>query len=296
MILLAGFKALLSRYTGQEDVVIGTPLANRNHLELEPLIGLFANTLVLRTDLGGDPTFRELLARVRETCLGAYAHPDMPFEKLVEDLHPARALGRNPLFEISFVFQGAGEWTTVSSVTVASPFELTLFVRDRPDGTLGATLQYSRDLFEPETVARLMASLSNAAARRAGRSRPPAVDASAHRRCRGPPVADRLERHGRQLSAGAVDPGVLRGPGRRGSRRRGAACSTAGRVTYEELDRRANRLAHHLRAAGVGTEHVVGVVDGPLAGDDRRPARDREGGRRLRALRPARTARAPGVP
>src|SRR6185436_18566447 len=130
--------------------------AHRNHLELEPLIGPFANTLVLRTDLGADPTFRELLARVRETCLGAYAHPDMPFEKLVEDLHPARALGQNPLFEISFVFQGAEEWTAASSVTVASPFELTLFVRDRPDGTLGTTLQYARDLFESETIARLM--------------------------------------------------------------------------------------------------------------------------------------------
>jgi hypothetical protein len=156
MTLLAAFKALLGRYTGQDDVVVGTPLAHRNHVELEPLIGLFANTLVLRTDLGGDPPFREALARVRETCLGAYAHPDLPFERLVEDLQPVRALGQNPLFEISFVFQGAGEWTAPSSVTVASPFEITLFIRDRSDGTLGATLQYARDLFESETIARLM--------------------------------------------------------------------------------------------------------------------------------------------
>ena len=159
MVLLAGFKALLNRYTGQDGRRHRHAAGQSQPPELEPLIGLFVNTLVLRTDLGGDPTFRELLARVRETCLGAYAHPDMPFEKLVEDLQPARALGQNPLFEISFVFQGARRagprW---SSVTVSSPFELTLFARDRVDGTLGATLQYARDLFEAETVARLMRS------------------------------------------------------------------------------------------------------------------------------------------
>ena len=258
MVLLAGFKALLSRYTGQEDVAIGTPLAHRNHLELEPLIGLFANTLVLRTDLGGDPTFRELLARVRETCLGAYAHPDMPFEKLVEDLHPARALGQNPLFEISFVFQGAGEWTTVSSVTVASPFELTLFVRDRPDGTLGATLQYARDLYEPETVARLMASY---------RMLLHGALADPDRRLSTLPLTDDAEAHRLLIDWNATAASYPR-------ERSISACFETqvdaaphavalvfdgGSVTYEELDRRANRLAHHLRAAGVGAEHVVGV-------------------------------------
>jgi len=258
MILLAGFKALLSRYTGQEDVVIGTPLANRNHLELEPLIGLFANTLVLRTDLGGDPSFRELLARVRETCLGAYAHPDMPFEKLVEDLHPARALGQNPLFEISFVFQGAGESTAVSSVTVASPFELTLFVRDRPDGTLGATLQYARDLYDPETVARLMASY---------RTLLHGALADPDRRLSTLPLIDDAEAHRLLIDWNATAVGYPRDlsiPACFETQVDAAPHTVAlvfdgGSLTYDELDCRANRLAHHLRAAGVGAERVVGV-------------------------------------
>jgi aspartate racemase len=258
MTLLAGFKALLSCYTGQEDVVIGTPLANRNHLELEPLIGLFANTLVLRTDLGGDPTFRELLARVRETCLGAYAHPDMPFEKLVGDLQPTRALGQNPLFEISFVFQGAGEWTAASSVTVASPFELTLFVRDRPDGTLGATLQYARDLFEPETVARLMRSY---------RTLLHGVLADPERRLSALPLLDDAEAQRLLIDWNATAVGYPRQQSIQAcfeSQVDAAPHAVAllfdgGSVTYDELDRRANRLAHHLRAMGVGAERVVGV-------------------------------------
>jgi amino acid adenylation domain-containing protein len=258
MTLLAGFEALLSRYTGQEDVVVGTPIANRNHVELEPLIGLFANTLVLRTDLSSDPTFRELLARVRETCLGAYAHPDMPFEKLVEDLQPARALGQNPLFEISFVFQDAGEGTDVSFLPVASPFELTLFVRDRLDGRLGATLQYARDLFEPETIARLMGHY---------RSLLQGVLADPEGRLSALPLLDDAEAH-RLL----VDWNATAAPYPR--QQSIPACFEAqvdatphavalvfegGTLTYDELDRRANRLAHHLRALGVGAEGVVGV-------------------------------------
>ena len=105
MTMLAAFQVLLQGYTNQDDLVIGTPIANRNRLETEGLIGFFVNTLVLRTGLSGNPTFRDLLRRVREVCLGAYAHQDLPFEKLVEELHLARDLSRNPLFQVMFVLQ-----------------------------------------------------------------------------------------------------------------------------------------------------------------------------------------------
>ncbi|MCP4656467.1 MAG: non-ribosomal peptide synthetase, partial [bacterium] len=105
MTLLAAFQALVARYAAQDDVTVGTAVANRNRAETEGLIGFFVNTLLLRTDLHGDPTFRELLDRVREVTLGAYAHQDLPFEKVVEDLQPQRDLSRQPLFQVMFVLQ-----------------------------------------------------------------------------------------------------------------------------------------------------------------------------------------------
>ena len=107
MTLLTAFQSLLHRYTGQDDIVVGTPIANRNRAEIEGLIGFFVNTLVMRTDTSGNPVFRELLKQVRKTTLEAYAHQDLPFEKLIQELHPERDLSRNPLFQVMFALQNA---------------------------------------------------------------------------------------------------------------------------------------------------------------------------------------------
>lgn len=163
MLLLTAFQALLARYSGQEDVAIGTPIANRTHVEFEGLIGFFANTLVMRTDLSGNPTFRTLLKRVRDVCLGAYTHQDMPFEKLVEILQPERDMSRTPLFQVLFAFQKASqpalhltglvaEWLPIESQT--AKFDLSLFVQEADDGLLCA-LEYNTDLFEKDTISRL---------------------------------------------------------------------------------------------------------------------------------------------
>jgi non-ribosomal peptide synthetase component F len=120
MTLLAAFQTLLYRYSGQEEIVVGTDIANRNREEIEPLIGFFINQLVMRTDLSGAPTFRELLQRVREVCLGAYAHQDLPFEKLVEELQPERDPSRSPLFQVKLVLQTAtaGEPDRISELSL----------------------------------------------------------------------------------------------------------------------------------------------------------------------------------
>jgi amino acid adenylation domain-containing protein len=167
MTLLAAFKILLARYSGQEDIVVGTPMAGRTHTEFEGLIGCFLNTLVLRTDLSGEPTFRELVTRVRETALGAYAHQDLPFERLVEELQPARSLIQNPIFQVLFQ---AGDTQAVSTPGgtlrldgievsrartggIGAKFDLSLRVRERPGGL---SCSCTGKALSPETLAHLL--------------------------------------------------------------------------------------------------------------------------------------------
>lgn len=164
MTLLAAFDVLLYRYTGQPDVVVGTPTANRNRAELADLIGFFVNTLVLRCDLSGNPTFRELLGRVRATALGGFAHQDMPFEALVEALHPARDPSRNPLFQVMFILQNIPQgaaWEfpelTLSQFEFAgetAQFDLLLSLAETAGG-LSGQVTYSADLFTADTAARM---------------------------------------------------------------------------------------------------------------------------------------------
>jgi amino acid adenylation domain-containing protein len=167
MTLLAAFQALLYRYTGSEDIAVGSPIGSRDRTELEGLIGLFLNTLVLRTHLAGNPTFTELLKRVREVALGAYAHQDLPFELLVEELQPQRNLSHTPLFQVMFVLQNAPmsalelPGLTLSYLPVDSgavKFDLTLDMVETVEGIV-ATFEYNTDLFQESTIKRMAGHL-----------------------------------------------------------------------------------------------------------------------------------------
>jgi amino acid adenylation domain-containing protein len=164
MTLLAAFQVLLARYTGQSDISVGSPIANRTHAEIEGLIGFFVNTLVLRTNLSGNPSFQDLLAGVREVTLGAYAHQDLPFEKLVEVLQPERDLSRSPLFQVVFFLRNCSAGSeelagvTLQSLeeeSVTAKFDLTLSMTETEQG-LHAKVEYNTDLFEASTVSRLL--------------------------------------------------------------------------------------------------------------------------------------------
>ena len=167
MTLLAAFKMLLSRYSSQEDIVVGSPIAGRNHEETERLIGFFVNTLILRTDLSGNPSFRELLQRVRKVALGAYANQELPFEKLVDELQTERSLSYAPLFQVMFVLQNAprGEiklkgltLTRMRAETKTSKFDLTLFATETANN-LNLTFEYNTDLFDDARIERMLEHL-----------------------------------------------------------------------------------------------------------------------------------------
>src|SRR5205807_1763274 len=163
MTLLAGYQVVLGRWGGQEDVVVGSPIANRNREEVEGLIGFFVNTLVLRTDLSGDPSFRELLGRVREVALGGYAHQELPFEKLVEVLQFERDLSHQALFQVVFILQNAPmPALQLPGLTLSLPeidnktakFDLTLTMVEM-EQRLAAAFEYNTDLFEASTIERM---------------------------------------------------------------------------------------------------------------------------------------------
>ena len=164
MALLAGFEALLSRYSGQKHIVVGTPVAGRNRAEIEGLIGFFANTLAMRLRLADDPNFEVLLARAKESALGAYANQDIPFEKLVEELRPGRSLSHNPLVQVFFVLQNAPlealqlkglSIATIEADTKTAKGDLFFSIVETPRGLRGR-MEYNTDLYDEATIERML--------------------------------------------------------------------------------------------------------------------------------------------
>ncbi|HEX7242310.1 MAG TPA: amino acid adenylation domain-containing protein, partial [Longimicrobiaceae bacterium] len=269
MAAMAGWQALQARYAGQEDVSAGTPIAGRNRIELEGLIGFFVNTLVVRTDLGGRPGARELLRRVRESTLGAYAHQDLPFERLVEELGTERSLAHTPLFQSVLSVQSAGsggapvlrlgdaEVEPIESASGTAKFDLSFGLTDHGEVLAGA-LAYRTELWDPATIDRM---LEHFALLLGGMAADP------DRPVAGLPLLPEAERRqvleGWNGEAARDHPAVpthelIAAQARRTPE--AVAVSHRGQVlTYAELDRRANRLARHLRGLGVGPEARVGV-------------------------------------
>jgi amino acid adenylation domain-containing protein/non-ribosomal peptide synthase protein (TIGR01720 family) len=264
--LLAAFQTLLYRYTNQADICVGSPIANRNRVEIEGSLGVFVNTLVLRTDLAGNPTFRELLGRVREVALAAYSHQDLPFEKLVEELQPQRDLSRNPLFQVMFALQNAPmpeialEGLTIDTLNVETnraQFDLSLAIVENSQGAI-AEVEYSTDLFEAATIARMLKHFETLLE---------GIVANPDRCLSDLPILTASERQQllvdwndtfadypkdcciHQLFEAQVEqtPDAV------------AAIFDAQTLTYCQLNAKANQLAHYLRSLGVKPEQLVGV-------------------------------------
>ncbi|MBI5302089.1 MAG: amino acid adenylation domain-containing protein [Chloroflexi bacterium] len=267
MTLLSAFEILMHRYSHQDDICVGTPIANRSRQELEGLIGFFVNTLVLRGNLSGEPSFRELLKRTRETALGAYAHQDVPFEMLVDAVQPKRDLSHAPLFQVMFVIQNAppraqqiASNLTLSPVEAHSgtaKFDLTLFMLDEADRVSGA-FEYNTDLFDADTITRMIGHFETLLQ---------AIVADPDHSISTLPMLTERERH--QLlvewNATAADyPAHLCAHQlfeQQVARTPDAIAVTFGdqHLTYAELNRRANQLARHLQNLGAQPETLVGI-------------------------------------
>jgi amino acid adenylation domain-containing protein len=266
MTLVAAFQTLLYRYTGQTDVVVGTPITGRTRVETEGLLGFFVNTLVLRTDLSGNPRFCELLRAVREVTLEAYDHQDLPFEKLVEALQPARDLSRHPLVQVMITLQPPPPrleelpCLTVHQLTVdpgTAKFELILSLQDTEQG-LQATVEYNSDLFDPDTIARMVGHFHTLLE---------GIVTDPEQRLADLPLLTVAERQklltvwnttsadypkGTCVHA-LFEVQVERTPNAM------AVVFDGQQLSYSALNQRANQLAHHLRALGVGPEVCVGL-------------------------------------
>ena len=266
MTMLAAWQALLARYSGQQDILVGTSIANRSRSETEPLIGFFLNMLVLRTDLSGDPSFRELLGRVREVTLGAFAHQDVPFEKLVEELRLERVTSHPPLFQVAFGLSDSSKqpprlsklgYSQVELDSTPAKFDLTLDIGLVENGMLGA-LVYNVDLFDAATATRMMQNLTTllegvVAAPDMPISRVSLVNGAERERMLVEWNDTRLEYSHDTCLHEVFEQQARSTP------QNVAVVFEGEEISYEDLNRRANQLAHHLRSLGVRAETPVGV-------------------------------------
>ena len=265
MTLLAVWKLTLHHYTGQNDIVLGAPVANRNRSEFEGMIGFFVNSIILRTDLGGNPSFRELLQRVREVTLGAFSNQDFPFERLVEALQPARNMSRNPLFQADFILQNAPRSVyNVSGLsfeplpveTGTAQLDMTLDLVEEGD-RIGGWLEYDTDLFSAGTITRMADHFKRLLE---------SVVAHPDRRLSEYSLLSDAER--RQIlvawnqTARSYDPALVHELFERRARSGPDAIALVNgehQLSYAETDRRANQLANYLRGRGVGPDALVGL-------------------------------------
>ncbi|HEY0606305.1 MAG TPA: amino acid adenylation domain-containing protein, partial [Herpetosiphonaceae bacterium] len=267
MTLLAAFQVVLSRFSGQDDLAVGTPIANRHHIETESLIGCFVNTLVLRTDLSGNPTFVELLGRVRAIALGAYAHQDLPFEQLVEALQPARDLSRHPLISVLFALQNMPvqelaapglRLQPIEIETTTTKFDLSCALWEADD-RLQASITYGSDLFAPATIERIAEYFELVLVQ---------VAADPTQRVASMPLLtatdqQRLLKQWHTAPALYPEGGSIHRLFEAQAARRPDAVAVVyeeQQISYAELNRRANQLARHLQSVGVRPESRVGLL------------------------------------
>ncbi|MBD1900681.1 amino acid adenylation domain-containing protein [Trichocoleus sp. DQ-A3] len=266
MTLLAAFQTLLYRYTQQEDIVVGSPIANRNRREIEGLIGFFVNSLVLRTNLSGNPTFLELLSRVREVALGAYAHQDLPFEKLVEELHPERNLSQHPLFQVAFSLQNTPiealelPGLTLSHLDFDNPsakFDLEFHLWESPEAIKGQVI-YSTDLFDDATITRMLGHFQTllegiVANPEQSLCELPLLTAAERQQLLIDWNNTRRDYPQNQCFHQLFEAKVEQTPDAI------ALIFENQQLTYRELNIRANQLAHHLQHLGVVPDVLVGI-------------------------------------
>jgi aspartate racemase len=265
MTLLAAFQIQLYRYTGQQDILVGSPIAGRNLSELEDLIGFFVNTLVLRTDMAGNPSFRELLQRVRNVAMSAYAYQDLPIDKLIDELQPERSLSYHPLFQVMFVLQNTPKQTLELPGLTLTPydwdnvtcrFDLTLSITETEQGLQGLW-EYNTDLFDACTISRMSGHFQTLLS---------GIVAKTEQQISELPLLTAAERHQLLYEWNDTDADypqdkcihelfeqLVRTPDAV------ALMYEEQQLTYRQLNALANQLAHYLRTLGVGSEVLVGI-------------------------------------